>query len=117
MKLEDIIALAKQGYKPADIKELVSLADDNKQDDAQPTNQGEDTHSEDDQKNHATNENKPTEGEAVSGGNAVDYKALYEESQKQLELAQKANIKKDVSDSENNVTDADTVADFVKSFM
>ena len=27
MKLEDIIALAKQGYKPADIKELVALAD------------------------------------------------------------------------------------------
>ena len=27
MKLEDIIALAKQGYKPADIKELVALAE------------------------------------------------------------------------------------------
>lgn len=28
MKLTDIIALAKQGYKPADIRELIALADE-----------------------------------------------------------------------------------------
>ena len=28
MKLEDIIALAKAGYKPSDIKELVKLAEE-----------------------------------------------------------------------------------------
>ena len=31
MKLEDIIALAKQGYKPNDIKELIELSKDEKQ--------------------------------------------------------------------------------------
>ena len=28
MKLEDIIALAKAGYKPSDVKELVKLAEE-----------------------------------------------------------------------------------------
>lgn len=31
MNLSDIIALAKQGYKPADIKELIAMADDEHQ--------------------------------------------------------------------------------------
>ena len=31
MKLEDIIALAKAGYKPSDIKELVKLAEEPKE--------------------------------------------------------------------------------------
>ena len=30
MKLDDIIALAKQGYKPGDIKELLGMAEENK---------------------------------------------------------------------------------------
>ena len=35
MKLDDIIALAKQGYKPNDIKELIELSKDEPKDEKQ----------------------------------------------------------------------------------
>ena len=37
MKFEDIIALAKNGYKPGDIKELIALAEENKTVEAKTT--------------------------------------------------------------------------------
>lgn len=39
MKLEDIIALAKNGYKPGDIKELIALAEENKTVEAETTSE------------------------------------------------------------------------------
>lgn len=56
MNLIDIITLAKAGYKPADIKELVALATP-----------------------EPVTETTPEQTEAVT-----DYKALYEEAQEEL---------------------------------
>ena len=36
MNLSDIIALAKQGYKPADIRELIALGNEQEQKQKQP---------------------------------------------------------------------------------
>lgn len=116
MKLEDIIALAKQGYKPADIRELVSLADVPEQADQLEKPQGDNSQLDDAESVHTTIDDKPTESANVID-DAIDYKALFEESQKQLKLAQEANIKKDMSDSASSMSDADILGDLVKSFM
>ena len=117
MKLEDIIALAKQGYKPSDIRELIELANTQGQEETPAGEQGEDAHSEDAESEHATDGDKPTGENAGANDNAVDYKALYEESQRQLQLAQKANTRKDMSDSADSESDEDLLNELARSFM
>lgn len=128
MKLEDIVALAKQGYKPNDVKELIALSEntDNAGSGTPSPEQGrsdgatgEDlpkTQPGDDAK-----EQKPTD--AGSDDSAIDYKALYEESQRNnkklnddLIKAQQANITQTVA-SGNKQSDQDILADIARSFM
>lgn len=113
MNISDIIALAKQGYKPGDIKELIELtapesnSNVSEQDAATPDNAAQDE------------DNKP-----------IDYRALYEDSIKELEnvkasnkkladdlkQAQKENSNKDISDGDNPLEDArNTWAEFIKN--
>lgn len=117
MKLEDIIALAKQGYKPSDIRELIELANTQGQEESTAGEQGEDAHSEDAESEHATDGDNPTGENAGANDNAVDYKALYEESQKKLQLAQQANTRKDMSDSADSKSDEDLLNELARSFM
>ena len=65
MNIKDIIALAKAGYKPGEIKELLELAVPEPEPEKEP---------------------EPEQKEPEP-----DYKAMYEESQKKLLAAQKAN--------------------------
>lgn len=67
MNIKDIIALAKAGYKPGEIKELLELAVPEPEPEKEP-------------------EPEPEQKEPEP-----DYKAMYEESQKKLLAAQKAN--------------------------
>lgn len=112
MNISDIIALAKNGYKPNDIRELIELSkvgidsDVSGEPDVAPeTSEDED--------------NKP-----------IDYKSLYEESIKEIEnikasnkkladdlkKAQKDNSNKDISDVDNSIEDAKSVwENFIKS--
>lgn len=94
--LNDIVALAKQGYKPGDIKELISLSE---KADAAPQEEPQKAAG-------AIDEPKPADSEPIEApenkepANAeqkddVDYKMLYEQSQSDLKKAQEANIKKD----------------------
>lgn len=90
MKLTDIIALAKQGYKPADIKELLTMADqeptpapaapapaDNGAEEDPPKDQPKPTQA------HATTTEAPADGAAEDGKDTEpDYKALYEAEKK-----------------------------------
>lgn len=116
MNLADIIALAKQGYTPKDIKELVALGE-SASDEMPP---GEDHHEEDkldeanDQKDDATQEAEQ----------ALDYKKLYEESQhkvneltEKLEASQKKNIKQNMQDGDSGSGDQERINDLVRSFM
>ena len=119
--LDDIIELAKQGYKPADIKELIELSksegpkpEDKKPEDDQK-GQPKDTKPEDDQK-ETPKDTKPEDDE-------VDYKEkvtqLEGELQKTKELLQKLqteNTKKDASGGEEK-TDAEVFTEAMKSFM
>lgn len=84
MKLTDIIALAKQGYKPTDIKELLALAEP---DDKTANDEPETPEKEEPIKDKEQVADEPETPE----NNEPDYKALYEESQKALKEAQKKN--------------------------
>lgn len=94
--LNDIVALAKQGYKPGDIKELISLsemANADKQEEPQKAAGAIDEPKPADSEAKEPTENKaPDEPEQKDD---VDYKKLYEQSQSDLKKAQEANIKKD----------------------
>lgn len=108
MKLEDIIALAKQGYKPADIKELLEISHSDVE---VIENQG-DTLGDGCESDNTTQENsKPTE--SVESAETIDYKKLYEEEHSKLLNAQKNNINQNMGGNEK--TDEDIVLDLFKN--
>lgn len=112
MTLNDIITLAKQGYKPADIKELIQMSEG--QDDAPQVEQSAiSTQSE-----NSESENAPIEEDAVQAPEAeqsVDYKKLYEEEKKKVETIQQSNVKKNIQG--NETSDIDVFNELAKSFM
>lgn len=104
MNLTDIISLAKQGYKPNDIKELIALAEPMETEQpAPPENPAEEAPVMEEQK-------EPVKQEPVE---VIDYKALYEESQKKLHAAQQANINTNIQGSTQS--DLDLVMEWAKS--
>lgn len=115
MTLTDIVELAKQGYKPADVKELIALSkepetpDDGKQ--KAPEKDPEQDKPEDAKEPESAKEPEGTDGEAI------DYKKLYEDEKKKVSDLQKELTGKDISKDQDDHTDLDTVNDLMKSFM
>lgn len=120
--LDDIIELAKQGYKPGDIKELIELSKSEgekpKDDQKEQPKDDQKEQPKDDQKEQPKNDQKEQPKD-----DAVDYKGkvtqLEEELQKTKELLQKLqteNTKKDASGGEEK-TDDEAFAEAMKSFM
>lgn len=99
--LKDTITLLSKGYSKKEIDEMIALDDQKEQDDKK------DPHPETDPKPEDKKDPEP------------DYKALYEQSQKDLMEAQKANSKKDISDDlQKKQLDADeSLKNLVRSFM
>lgn len=114
MKLTDIIELAKQGYTPKDIRELVSLSVEGSEE--KPPE--EDHHEEAGQ--DVDNEQK---GDATPDAEQVlDYKAMFEASEReiqslkdQLRASQKENTNKNMQGEQQN--DQDVINDLARSFM
>lgn len=115
MNLTDIIALAKAGYSPKDIKDLVSLASDV----SEKIPPEEEHHEEavidgsDEQKDAATPEEKEQ---------ALDYKQLYEEQntkivdlEKKLEEMQKNNTRQNMQGEKPD--NQKVINDLARSFM
>lgn len=112
MNIADILSLAKQGYKPSDIKELIELANAAEQVPVITETAEPDIETADDP------DNKP-----------VDYKALYEaqseelnklkadnkKANEDLKQAQKDNINKDVSGIEIIESPQKILEDFFKA--
>lgn len=99
--LKDTITLLSKGYSKKEIDEMIALDDQKEQDDKK------DPHPETDPKPEDKKDPEP------------DYKALYEQSQKDLMEAQKANSKKDISDDlQKKQFEADeSLKNLVRSFM
>lgn len=121
--IKDIVELAKAGYKPNEVKELIELSkneennstiisgssDDAGEMDNPPSNIVQDS-----TPIHSFTELSPAE---ETEKDDTDYKALYEASQLELKEAQKANIKRDISSEEDNKSDEDILKDLIKEFI
>ena len=120
LKLDDIIALAKQGYKPADIKELIELS--KSADEAPDSSEGAadtgstSTPAEDDKKSEEASKGTITDA-SPEDDKVIDYKKKAEELEKKIQDLQKANIHKNIADNDDNKSDSDVFADAMKSFM
>lgn len=121
LSINDIVALAKQGYKPADVKELIEMS---KEDDKKPENSVsipspllDDVPSETGAAIVAPAAPEPSEPKKDKEPEP-DYKALYEKTKIDLDKAQKENIKKDISDRyDDEKSDDDILKDLFKQFM
>lgn len=114
MNISDIIALAKQGYKPSDIRDLMTLASE--------TAQAETKEAE------APAESSAAETAEDNTEAPVDYESLYKAQTKELEQirgelstvkedlkqAQKANSNKDVSNIKPEYSPAQIWENFLK---
>lgn len=115
----DIIALAKQGYKPADIKELLALSTE----DAAPAQKPAETPAE--ESGHPEPEKAPDAAapETVKEDTnedlqkqISDLKKQLEKTQADLEIAQKAN-RSGPEKASDTKTPEDALADLVRSYM
>ena len=110
LSIFDIVELAKAGYKAADIKELTEIEVDDSVSDPEKTPAPAP---------QPPAENPPKEVGKDKEGDAgreddIDYKQLYEQTKKDLEDAQKANVLK--PQPENN-PDVKTINDIIRDFM
>lgn len=111
--ISDIIVLAKTGYKPADVKELIQLSKEA----AAPVKPDKpDSEIKDDAKDGAADEqDKPKADVPKDKTRPVDYKALYEQEHAALEKLQQENIKKN---NDKPAPDRDEIlADAMRGYM
>ena len=95
VSLSDLITLAKAGYTPGQVKELMTL-DVKAETEAKAEEQQAAAGAKDEPKPVGAEAEKPSEnGQPADAQDPVDYKALYEKAKADLDAAQKANINKD----------------------
>lgn len=104
MTLTDIIELAKQGYKPGDIKELIALSNESE---LNNVNQGEAPEDGSESDYTTQEDSKPTE--TLDNDDSVDYKAMYEAEHSKLLNAQKNNLNQNINS--NTKSDEDIIND------
>lgn len=122
LNLTDIVALAKQGYKPNDIKELIELTKEAPE--GKPEDQEEQPKPEEPEK---PSEDKPKEEEKKDGkasSDQIDYKneveklkAQLQETENKLSKLQKENTRCNADTDEHKKSDAESFADVMRSFM
>lgn len=107
MNLIDILELAKQGYKPNDIKELIELSKESEQ---ESTDQG-DAPGDGGESDHTTlDKSKPTDTD--TDDDSIDYKALYEAEHEKLLNAQKNNVNQNLNS--NTKSDEEVVTELFR---
>ena len=115
MKLEDIIALAKAGYKPSDIKELVKLAEE-----PEEPNESEDPNeskeSKDPNESKEPKESKdPKESKEPKESNEPDERdKQIEELQEQIKKLQDSKSREDISGDKH---DKESLVDIFRDFI
>ena len=116
ISFNDIVALAKAGYKPGDVKELITLSEMAEQS-QQEEPQGA-APATDEPKSVSPEPKVVTENaEPAKPEEAVDYKKLYEQTQEDLKKAQAANIKKDSSSADQGKDPVKDLTDLVASYL
>ena len=120
MTFSDIMALAKNGYKPGDIKELMALqTEQSEQPGANESNQEQSEQPEQSGANESNQEqseqSEANEMEALKNQIAELTKKL-NDTQSQLKQAQKANTQTNVK-KESGQSDTERLNDWARSFM
>lgn len=117
LKLDDIVALAKSGYKVSDIKELIELSKEAEAstDVSKGTVATEESVQEEPEKETVNNQPEDTKEEAEAE-KIVDYKSKVEELEEKIKVLQKANTEKKIADTDEK-SDSDVLAEAMKSFM
>ncbi len=117
MNLSDIVALAKQGYKPSDIKELLEMVSSKEE---KPTEenkvQEEKTEQHEDGKEQPNEAPKNSTEDSSENANVIDYKKKIAELEEKVKSLQSANVHKDNSESKQE-SDEDILNDITRSFM
>ena len=116
LTIGDIAALAKQGWTYAQIKECIELSKEEPKEEKTipqdpPSNVDPEAAAETAPSAAAEPEPPKTEEDPI------DYKALYESAKIDLDKAQKANMTRDISSEEDNMSDEDLLKDLFKEFM
>lgn len=118
--IKDIVELAKAGFKPNEVKELIELS---KNDETESFTVSGSSDTAGDASSHTSPDPSIAGIEASPAAedkkeeDETDYKALYEASQIELKEAQKANIKRDISSADDNRSDEDILKDLIKEFI
>ena len=117
MNLTDIVALAKQGYKPSDIKELLDLVSSKEEKPKEEKDiQEEKTEQHEDGKEQPDEAPKNSTEDSSDNTNVIDYKKKIAELEEKVKSLQSANVHKDNSDSKQE-SDEDILNDITRSFM
>lgn len=105
MKFSDILDLARQGYKPSDIRELLSM-DTEPEPEPKPEPKPE-PEPEPEPKPEPENEpeTKPEPEPKTEPEPEPDYKKMYEDTLKRLDALQKANQRKPLEEHKDTVND------------
>lgn len=126
MIFSDIIALAKAGYSPADVKELMSLNTDTSCDNSASSEQTVTTHDQsgsggaEDKKEDPAQDQEKKEPEKkdpepeIKTEEAAMYKMEIDRLKRSLAEAQKNNVTKDLSDK---LSDEDKLNNLFRGFM
>ena len=110
MKLTDIIELAKQGYKPADIRELLKIETETEPQPQQDPEPQPEQSAEDPEPEQSAEDPEP---EQSAEDPEPDYKTLYEEEKaKRQAAARKQEVAKDDTKSVE-----DTLLDIAKMYI
>ena len=115
----DLVALAKQGYSVADVKELISLANsgsDVSSSDGTPAGDNPTPPADEPSQPEEKEESKEDDKED-SNDNVVDYKAKIAELEEKLSKAQKAVQHVDMADADKEKSADDILSDLATSFM
>lgn len=114
MILTDIIALAKAGYSPKDIKDLIALSEPTPQ---APEAQDPEPKEEKQEPEAPSIEEEAKEIPAIDEkSNVINYEEKVKELEAKIAEMQKENVSKDISGSETK-SDDDFLADLVRKYM
>lgn len=114
LSLNDIVALAKAGYKPSDVKEIISMNTDN--DTPVENKPSEPVTEEPTAVTESENVTQQPEETKKEPEEVLQYKKQIEELQKKLQDAQQANVKANVKPADVK-TDFDECVDIMSSFL
>lgn len=108
MEIKDLLTFAKAGYSPAQVKELLAipLPEEKKEELQEP---------EEKLQEHEETIELPEENVIIQETKKIDYKSLYEDSQKKLQEAQKQNINQNMQGKLED--DQTIVTRFISSFL